>query len=206
MVLHALKPFTSLTTQPAVFKLPAFAIRGGEAAPAGTFDMGLAKTRLEGLAYSTVTTLMLNAALRLFSSTPKKLESIPDDPDKAKVVKLNNSLKVAFGISLSFSAALGLYTTIVFTLMAIYSKTALGMGLQEEYLEFFDKCAPFRLAGFRAFIGTLMTYNVSWVLSLVLNYEGDIRWWLALPAVMIGVTGLLHVNSIMGLASSIIYS
>jgi len=49
--------------------------------------MGLAKTRLEGLAYSTVTTLLMNAALRLFSATPKKIEPILDDADKAKIVR-----------------------------------------------------------------------------------------------------------------------
>jgi hypothetical protein len=205
MLLHSLKPLIPLATTAklAVFSLPASTIHGGATA---AFNMGLAKTRLEGLAYSTVTTLMLNVAIKLFFSTPKKLESIPDDPDKAKVVKLNNSLKVLFGASLLLSATLGLYATTMFTLTTIYSKTALGMGLQDAYLEFFDKCAPFRLAGFRAFIGTLITFNMSWVLSLVLNCEGEIRWWLALPAVMIGVAGLLHVNSIMGLASSIIYS
>ena len=32
--------------------------RGGAAVAAATFDMGLAKTRLEGLAYGTVTALM----------------------------------------------------------------------------------------------------------------------------------------------------
>jgi len=32
--------------------------RGGAAAAAAAFDMGLAKTRLEGLAYGTVTALM----------------------------------------------------------------------------------------------------------------------------------------------------
>ncbi len=80
------------TAAPTTFNLPVFAIRGGAAAAAASFDMGLAKTRLEGLAYSTVTTLMLNAALRLFSTTPKKLEPLPDDASKSKVVKFVSTL------------------------------------------------------------------------------------------------------------------
>lgn len=77
---HATKAFSVL---PATF-----AIRGGAAeAAAVAFDMGLAKTRLEGLAYSTVTTLLMNAALRLFSSTPKKVEPVPDDSEKAGAVR-----------------------------------------------------------------------------------------------------------------------
>jgi hypothetical protein len=90
MLLQTLKPLVSLATtaKPTVFSLPAFTIHGGAAAAAGTvFNEGLAKTRLEGLAYSTVTALMIGTALSLFASTPKKLESVPDDSDKARIVK-----------------------------------------------------------------------------------------------------------------------
>ncbi|KAL7537201.1 hypothetical protein ACHAXR_009736 [Thalassiosira sp. AJA248-18] len=192
------------TAAHAAFNLPAFAIRGGAAA--AEFDMGLAKTRLEGLAYSTVTTLMMNAALRLFSSTPKKLEPIPTgNADQAKAVRLNNYLKVAFSLCISLSVALGAYTTTVFALMSIYSKTALGMGLQKEYLDFFSACAPYRVSGFASFIGTLATYNIGWILSLILNYEGEIRWWIALPAVIVGVIGLIHYRSIIGIAGATVY-
>lgn len=106
----------------------------------------------------------------------------------------------------AISVALGSYATTVFTLMSIYSKTALGMGLQDEYLEFFEKCAPYRRTGFRAFLGTLLVYKMSWILSLTLNYEGDIRWWFALPAAAIGLVCLLHLRSIMNLASTLLYS
>lgn len=208
MMLHPLIPLSPLiaAANHATFNLPAFAIRGGATAGAAAFDMGLAKTRLEGLAYSTVTTLMMNSALRLFSSTPKKLKPIPDDAEEASIVRFDNYLKIIFGLCISLSVALGAYTTTVFTLMTIYSKTALGMGLQSEYNTFFDSCAPYRILGFRAFLGTLFTFKMCWILSLILNYKGEARWWIALPAIIIGSVGLFHFRSIMGLAGSILYS
>lgn len=107
---------------------------------------------------------------------------------------------------MSLSVALGAYTTTVFTLMTIYSKTALGMGLTSEYHEFFGSCAPYRLSGFQSFLGTLLTYNLGWILSLILNYDGELRWWIALPAILVGLVGLFHYTQIISLAGSILYS
>jgi ABC-type phosphate transport system permease subunit len=83
------------------------------------------------------------------------------------------------------------------------------MGMQNGYLEFFEKCAPYRLSGFQAFIGTLITYKLAWVMGFVLNYDGDdrhTRWVIALPTIIIGLLGLAHFKEIIGLASSILYS
>lgn len=118
----------------------------------------------------------------------------------------NNALKMMFGICMSLSITFGTYTATVFTLMTIYSKTALGMGLQSKYIEFFDSCATFRLWGFRSFLATLFTFNMGWLLSLVLNYEGEFRWWIALPALFVSIIGLAHYKMIISLAGSIIYS
>lgn len=187
-------------------RLPPVVAFVGECTPT-VFDMGLSKTRLEGLAYSTVTTLLMNAALRIFSGTPKTLRPIPEDADEdaARKVRFNNALKIMFGLSISVSVALAVYTTTVFTLMTIYSKTALGMGLQTEYLRFFDACGKYRFYGFQSFIGTLGSFYTSWVLSLVLNFKGEIRWWIALPTIIIGLVGLGHLTSIMSLAQTILY-
>lgn len=99
-----LNPLTHIApTIPAVaanaaFKPPTAALvaRGGAAATAAVFDAGLANTRLEGLAYSTVTTLMMSASMTLFSATPKNLESIPDDGEKAKVARFVSLLCILF--------------------------------------------------------------------------------------------------------------
>jgi hypothetical protein len=71
-------------------------------------------------------------------------------------------------------------------MITIYGKTALGMGLQSKYIEFFDSMARFRVSGYKSFIWTVITYEIGWVLGLVLNYDGDedgrVRWLIALPA------------------------
>lgn len=178
-----------------------FGLRGG----AQEFNMGLVKTRLDGLGYPTVTTLMIGAGLGLFGATPRTLEPIPDDPEKAKGVKLNNALKIVFGLCMSLSVALALYTTTVFALMSIYSKTALGMGLEGDYLEFFDALAKFRQSGFRSFVGTLNTFNLCWMLSLILRYDAPLRWYIPIPAILVGIVGMKHYNFIMKLAGDMIY-
>lgn len=85
---------TAAAAHNAISNLPdaLFVIRGGGDVAAG-FDVGMAKTRLEGLAYSTVTTLMLNAALRLFSATPKSLKEVPQDGGKeARLIKFVSTI------------------------------------------------------------------------------------------------------------------
>ena len=72
-------------------------LRGG-ASSAG-FDVGLAKTRLDGLAYTTVTALMLNAAIRLYSMTPTKLENVPHG-EAAKAVKFVSQLSVSVSFNI----------------------------------------------------------------------------------------------------------
>lgn len=83
-----LRLLRSLTKQPSLFDIPAFALRGGANDASSSFDFDLANTRLEGLGYDIIAALILNAALALFSSTPRTLEPIPENKDKAKVVKL----------------------------------------------------------------------------------------------------------------------
>lgn len=180
-------------------------IRGGGATATGAFNMGLAKTRLEGLGYSTVTSLVMNAALRLFSSTPKKLMPVSEGKDASRD-RLNNYLKIAFSLCICISVALGAYTTVVFTLMSIYSKTALGMGLESQYLAFFDACAKYRQFGFRAFLGALTSYNFAWIFSILLNYDGKERWYFALPVILITIVGLTHFQDIIGLAGTLIFA
>ena len=107
---------------------------------------------------------------------------------------------------MSLSVALGAYTTTIYALLAIYSKTALGMGLQEDYIKLFDQFAFYRQWGFRSFIGTILSYNVGWILSLILTYEGEVRWFIAGPAIFIGLVGLFQYRSIMSLAGSILYA
>ena len=191
-------------------------LRGGDLLPRGgnldevaVFDMALAKTRLEGLGYSTVAALLMNAALRLFSSTPSDpLPSPPSGDERAGSVRFNNRLRVAFAFCISLCVSLGSYSTIVYALMTIYCKTALGKGMVQEYVNFFEGTHRYRQAGFYSFLGTVFMFKVSWVLSLLLKHEdkdAGVRWWIVLPAVVVMLVGAVHNAEIMSLARGLIY-
>ena len=80
------------------------------------------------------------------------------------------------------------------------------MGLNEKYVEFFNACSKFRVYGFDAFIGTLFTFSFGWILALALCFKGEMKWWVAMPAILIGMVGLLHYREILFLATTLIYS
>lgn len=150
---------------------------GGTAAPA--FDLTRARIRLEGLhSYGVVTTLMLNASLRLFSATPK--------PIKAGE-RTNNIAKILFTIAIVASVISGLYTTVVFSLLGMYAKTAIGMSKDLQDLEFFQLTQSFRDGAFRTFLLSLISFNSSFILSLFLNYDEKMRWWVAGSAAVLSL-------------------
>jgi hypothetical protein len=65
-----------------------------------------------------------------------------------------------------FCIASALYTATIYTTMTIYLKTALGMGLKEEFDKFFEKCHSYRNSGFQTFVTVLVTFYMGIVLIL----------------------------------------
>ncbi len=84
------------------------------------------------------------------------------------------------------------------------------MGLKNEFVTFFLACRPHRRSGFLSFMGTLILFNVGWVLSIVLRYNGEeariYRWCIALPPFLVGLVGFLKISSMINLAASLLYS
>ncbi len=78
----------SLSTH-AALRLPAFVIRGGATAGAAAFDVGLENTRLDGLAYSTISAFLMTFAIDLLVIAPRNIERLPDgDTSKVRTAKL----------------------------------------------------------------------------------------------------------------------
>ena len=168
--------------------------RGGAAA----LDLGRTKLRLEGLhQYGVVTALLMNASLRLFSMTPKKLDNDGSLQDKAKVF-----FTAAVATTVVFSA----YTVIVFSLLGLYSKRALGLGEDAAFVEFFQATTMIRESGFNAFILALVSFKSSFVLSLWLNFEGKMRWWLSGLVLGADLVGWYAWSTIAVLANKILFS
>lgn len=190
---------SSLPAAIASMAAPAIALRGGVAeAP---FDLTRAKIRLEGLhSYGVVTTLMLNASLRLLSATPKAKKGM------IKGETIDNAAKILFTAAIVASVISGLYTTIVFSLLGNYAKTAIGLGRDEGGVQFFDATQSIRQNAFHAFIISLISFNTSFILSLFLNYEGKMKWWVAGIAAALSLLSWWQWSSIMHIASQLIFS
>lgn len=173
---------------------PAFIPRGGAVETA--FDPTRARIRLEGLhSYVVVSTLMLNASLRLFSSTPKPL---------VKGEKTKNTAKILFTAAIVASVLSGLYTTISFSLLGMYVKTAIGMN--KNPTAFFDATQNIREHAFGAFIVSLSSFNASFILSLFLNYEGRMKWWVAGIAAALSLLSWMQWSTIMSIATQLIFT
>ena len=85
----------------------------------------------------------------------------------------------------------------------------LGMGHTDDFTNFFNACAKFRDYGFRSFVGSLASFGMSWVCALLLTYDNDeneLRWWVALPAILVAVMSFLHYKELFALASAFVYS
>lgn len=169
--------------------------RGGANA---ALDLARTKLRLEGLhQYGVVTALLMNAALRLFSSTPKKLSN--DD-------SLQDKMKMAFVGCVATTVVFSAYTVIVFSLLGLYSKRALGLGMDGAFCEFFQATTWIRESGFNAFLLALVSFKSSFVLALWLNFEGKLRWWLSGLVLGVDLAGWAAWWTIMQLANQILFS
>mmetsp|Transcript_23986 Transcript_23986/g.43484 ORF Transcript_23986/g.43484 Transcript_23986/m.43484 type:complete len:229 (+) Transcript_23986:65-751(+) len=179
---------------------PAILLRGGGSPT--VLDLAHIKIRLEGFhAYGVVTTLMLNAALRLFSSTPKAKEGMVEGES------VNNAAKLIFTAFILLSVISGLYTTVVFSLIGMYSKTALGLDKDVKTLNaFFASTQSIRDNAYHAFILSLVSFSSSFVLSLFLNYKGETRWWLVAVATALSLFSWWQWSTIIHAASQLIFS
>lgn len=112
---------TAATTAAAV---AVSSLRGGAGGEA-LLDINRVKIRLEGLSsYGVMTALLMNAGMRLYSSTPKNVEF-------GKSNRADNIAKLIFCASMVLSILTGAHTTIVFSMLGLYSKTALGKVLEQ---------------------------------------------------------------------------
>jgi hypothetical protein len=157
--------------------------------PAVVLQMDRVRIRLDGLScYGVICSLLMNAALRLYSATPKKLDNHqktaanPDETGKQKQKQLSSFtrtdiIKIIFMVSTVISISAGSYTTVVFTLLGLYAKTAIGLGRDAPFLEFFELTAIYRKLAFDAFVVSLVAFQMSFVTSLYLNYDKKLRWW-----------------------------
>jgi hypothetical protein len=110
--------------------------------------------RLEGLGpYAVVSTLMLNGGLRLFSM-------YREEPDP-----VNQRINLLFLALLVASILSSFLTAVVFTMISIHSKAAIGMGKDYAFEKYFAQTAADRTVGFRSLQVALVSFLGAFVLK-----------------------------------------
>uniref|UniRef100_A0A7S1YX84 Uncharacterized protein n=1 Tax=Ditylum brightwellii TaxID=49249 RepID=A0A7S1YX84_9STRA len=172
---------------------------GGAAEKA--IDIHRTRLRLEGLStYGVIASLLMNSALRLFSSTPKRSANTPT----TKLEVFENAVKFLFMLTMMISVFAGSYTTIILSLLGLYSKRAIGRGYDVQFWEFFSATEDIRKSSYTSMAVALATFEISFILSLFLNYRGRGRWFFLVMATVLSISCWRTWYKIMNLAFTII--
>jgi hypothetical protein len=157
------------------------------------------KIRLEGLSsYGVMSALLMNSCLRLFSSTPKNLTKL-----EGRYITV---AKIIFMVSIVSSIVCGCYTTVVFSLLGLYAKTALGLSQDQPFLDFFAATGNVRKWAFNALLISLVSFEASFVTSLFISYDEKLRWWAAGIATACVVISFWHWSTILLTANRLLFT
>lgn len=185
------------------------AIRGGAAAAASSFDFDRSIVRLDAIgAYPVVAAIMMSAMLDMSMDTPKVIKKIPPEANKSTALKtrIENTATCLFSLVNILSIVAAAYSTVVFTLIVIYSKTAIGMELDSAFLNFFAAMEPLRYSAFKCFVHSMIGFIISLGLSRFLKETGIVRWIESLTTFVVSVIGLVKYKFILDTAQALIYN
>jgi len=171
-------------------------LRGGST---GAFNSALESQSMGVLSsYGVVTVLILNSALRLYTSSKFK-------KDGSKYDWVAPSL---FNIFTGVCVISGAFTGVMFQLLNLYSKTALSMGNEAGYLAFKASTASFRKVGFYTFITCLATFTSSFVLTFYEKVKDDRRlgWPLFYFIGILALVGMGVIQQILNTATIYIFT
>ena len=189
---------------------------GANALPTGTtgllndatekaFDIARARIRLEGLSsYALVAALLMNMAFVLYGSMPKKMNLTAGD---TKNYKLENAIAMLGSIFAIICIVMGMTTTIIFSLLGLYSKTALGMGNDAGFVEFFSATAEMRRVGFQSMVACIICLKGSLVTKTLLDFrdQGKFRYVMFSLSLVLSVLSWMAWSSIVKLAGGILF-
>lgn len=178
-------------------------LRGG--AKAAALDLGQEVLKIQSMAtYSTITALIMNASLRLYTSQKFEIKVGPDGKRPRQVQWLES----IFTASSILCIVCGVFTAVLFNVLGIYSKEALGMGNESGYLAFRNATAIFRKYGFRTFLITSISFVTSFLASVVeKTSDEDRRGQIILVAsIVLAVVCSLNIHTVLSLATKHIYT
>jgi len=175
----------------------------------GGLDIDRTSLRLDAIgAYPVVAAIMMAAMLDMSTDTPTVIQEVPNDADRSTSVKIRmrNVVTCLFSLINTLSIVASAYSVMVFTLVLIYSKTALGMNLDASFVRFFDATANLRLYAFYSFSFSIMGFIFSLSLSRFLRESGIVKWIESIVPFSVGILVLARLRFLMNLAESLIYS
>lgn len=143
----------------------------------------------------------MSSALRLYTSVPKKIR----DPVEDKDATIENAATVAFTLSSIICIISGITTSIIFSLLGLYSKTALGMGKDEAFVEFFSAMESVRRLGYVSMIVSIVSLKASFAMSPFLYFKGKTRYALSGLAVGLSLGSWMAWSPIVS-AAKVLYS
>jgi hypothetical protein len=179
----------------AIAEVFSFVSASGNNAADTMLDLTRVQMRLEGLqVYATLAALLTNACLELYTNVKEPKEETYEDEDndddaalkngtitkeeieQSKLVRqrrqrIRNWSVDAFYLCTVVSILSGSYTTVVFGLLSILSKTALGRGLDASFIDFWAESAGIRNSGLESFLMALVSFEVAFLLSLMTKFS-----------------------------------
>jgi hypothetical protein len=148
--------------------------------------------------------LILNASLRLYTS--QKFEVKGDaNGERPRVLHLLESI---FNASSTLCILCGLFTAVLFNVLGIYSRAALGLGHDTGYVTFQTMTAIYRKWGFRTFLITCLSFVISFLASVFEKTSNEDRLGQAIvvSSIILAFFGVFHIHAVLRIASEVIYT
>jgi len=83
---------------------------------------------------------------------------------------------VVFLLTSALGLVGGMHATLVFSLMTMYGRTAVGIGKDEAFLEFFEKTGMVRYRGFQSFRLSLYSFLLQVLFMITAHSPPSVRW------------------------------
>jgi len=165
-----------------------------------------AAIRLDGIeVYAMVSALTIATSVSLFDlHRGEKLNWLDDLFQNGEYVSLITGVCVLCA-SVS-TILLGLHATLIFSLMTMYGRTAVGLGNDDGYSEFFQKTAHIRYGSFRSFHWSLYSFLVQVILTMLEKVPVEFRLVFG-PCLMFFCCSIIYgdTENIIHLASNILF-
>lgn len=115
----------------------------------------------------------------LFCSTPKGILKDKGEEDSHTKSWIENAITVAFSVVCIFCFFSALTTSIIYSLLGLYSKTPLCMSCDDKFIKFFAEMAGVRQFGYgTTMVASLLSLQLTFIFSILLflQDQGRIRY------------------------------